>query len=326
MFAKGNSMRILVTGATGFVGSTLSRVLAQSGHVVRAALRQNRELPEHFAEKVVIGDIHAGTDWRAALANVDCVVHAAARAHVLNDPASNSKLYFETNVRGTAQLAREAASSSVRRLVYISSVKVNGEHTEGPAYKASDEPKPQDPYGVSKWLAEQTLMEHAAATGLEAAVVRPPLIYGPGVRANFLRLMRWVERGLPLPFGQVRNQRSLVSVWNLCNLIERVLEHPAAAGNIWMVSDGEDLSTPELIRGIAAAMERRITLLPVPVGWLAMAGEAVGKGAEIARLCGSLTVDIEATRQRLGWSPPLNVQEGLSRTVAWYLGERQRER
>jgi nucleoside-diphosphate-sugar epimerase len=315
-------MRVLITGANGFVGTTLSHVLAQSGYVVRAALRGDHELPTHVAEKVVVGDLDRVIDWRAALSGVDYVVHAAARAHVLGDSPANAKLYFETNVRGTLCLANAAARSGVRRFIYLSSVKVNGEQSEGSGFRASDEPQPQDPYGTSKWLAEQMLMERAA-DGLQVVVLRLPLVYGPGVRANFLRLMQWVDRGWPLPLGSIHNKRSVVSVWNLCDLIERTLEHPVAPGRIWMVADTGDLSTPELIRSIAKAMRKQVVLLPVPSGLLRAVASVCGKGPEAARLCGSLTVDAEQTRLDLDWSPPVATEEALTRTVKWYLHERR---
>jgi UDP-glucose 4-epimerase len=200
----------------------------------------------------------------------------------------------------------------------LSSVKVNGEETKDRAHTAVDEPNPQDDYGKSKWLAEQALAQVSSETGLQTAVVRSPLVYGPGVRANFLRLMQWVDRDLPLPLASIHNKRSLVSVWNLCDLLIRTLEHPAASGRTWLVSDGCDLSTPEIIRYIGNAMAKRPRLLPVPVGFLRLAGVLAGRSAEMARLCGSLVVDTSETRRALGWSPPVTVADSLSRTVEWF--------
>jgi nucleoside-diphosphate-sugar epimerase len=276
-------------------------------------------MPPAGAERVDVGEIGATTDWRAALAGVDLIIHAAARAHVLHDTAAAAKLYFETNEEGTKALAGAAAAAGVRRLVYLSSIKVNGEETSRAPYTAEDAPHPQDAYGESKWRAERALQEIAARTGLEAVVVRAPLVYGPRVRANFLRLMSWVERGWPLPLGAVCNRRSLVSIWNLCDLLVRTLDHARAAGRTWLVSDGEDVSTPELIRRIAHAMDRRVTLLPVPVSLLKLGAGLVGVGAEFGRLCGSLAVDSSRTRAELGWSPPLTLETGLARTSAWFL-------
>lgn len=312
--------RVLVTGATGFVGSALCGMLGDSRYLVRAALRSDRPVPVGVAEKVVVGEIGATTDWAEALRGIDRVVHLAARAHILGDAAANSALYFTTNVDGTARLAEAAARAGVRRFVYVSSVKVNGEGGSGAAYTSSDAPRPQDAYGESKWQAEQRLAAIGSATSMETVIVRPPLVYGPGVRANFLRLMSWVDRQWPIPLGAVRNERSLVSVWNLGDLLLRVLEHADAAGNIWMVSDGRDLSTPELIRHIGIAMNKRAQLLPVPVALLRAGAALSGRGAEIARLCGSLTVDIAPTMRALQWSPPMSLEQSLAFTARWYFG------
>lgn len=312
------SQLVLVTGASGFVGRTLCRVLMDSGFRVRAAVRRSGGVPDGI-EQVAIGDIGSATDWTEALRGVDAVVHAAARAHIMNAQPSDFDLYYETNARGTARLAEAAASAGVRRFVYVSSIKVNGEERPVGAYRPTDTPNPQDPYGKSKWEGEQALL--AAAGSMQAAIVRPPLVYGPGVRANFLRLMRWVDKEYPLPLASIQNRRSLVSVWNLCDLLVHLIQCPLADNQAWLVSDGEDLSTPELIRKIAAAMGRQPRLLPVPVALLQLAGTLAGKGAEISRLRGSLAVDIAATRERLGWSPRVSMHDALVRTVQWYLGE-----
>ena len=277
-------------------------------------------MPAHVAERVVVGDIGRATLWDDALREVDVVVHLAARAHVLHDTPDNAHLYLEINQHGTAALAQAAARAGVRRFILLSSVKVNGDDSGDGAYGAADAPAPPDAYGVSKMLAEQAVRSVAEESGMEAVIVRPPLVYGPGVRANFLRLMRWVEAGRPLPLGAIVNRRSLVSVWTLADLLTTVLDHPAAAGT-WMVSDGEDFSTPELIRQIGVAMNRQVRLLAAPVGLLRLAGALLGRRAEVARLCGSLAVDIAATRQKLGWRPPLSAAEALRRTVGWYLSE-----
>jgi nucleoside-diphosphate-sugar epimerase len=315
--------RVLVTGATGFVGLPLCELLAQSGYVVRAALRDDRVLPAFISEKAVVGDIAAATDWRAALRDVDVVLHIAARVHVLRDPFANSDLYIDTNVLGTERLVNASALAGIRRFEYLSSVKVNGEETNVHAYSAYDEPCPVDPYGTSKWLAEKLIVEIAARTGMEIVIVRSPLVYGPGVRANFLRLLRWVDKEWPLPLGAIKNRRSCVSIWNLCDLLVLLLKHPRAPGRTWMVSDGEDISTPQLIQRLGRAMSRRVRLLPVPVGVLRLLGSLIGRKAEIARLCNSLVVNIEPTCRELGWSPPISVDQALARTVSWYLTERR---
>ncbi len=311
--------RVLVTGAAGFIGRVLCTMLAEAGYVIRAALRTDAASPPGVHEKVVVGEIGAGTDWARALCGVELVVHLAARVHMMNDRADTAATYFETNARGTARLAADSARSGIRRLVYLSSIKVNGEGADGHAYSAVDVPRPLDAYGCSKWQAEQFLAEIAARTGLQTVVVRSPLVYGAGVRANFLRLLRWVDRGRWLPLGGIRNQRSLVSVWNLCDLLIRLLDQPECCGRTWMISDGEDISTPELVRRIARAMGRRPRLLPVPRPLLLAAGGLLGKAGEIRRLCRSLTVDVVPTREQLGWSPLLSLDESLVRTVGWYL-------
>ncbi len=311
--------RVLVTGATGFVGRTLCELLDLRGYLVRAASRGDAPPQVGVTETIRVGEISSKTDWAAALRDVDCVVHAAARAHVLNDPLANERLYVETNANGTRKLADAAAEAGVRRLVYVSSVKVNGEQSGGGGFTADDEPHPADAYGVSKRLGEQHVMETSRRTGMEAAVVRPPLVYGCGVRANFLRLMQWVDKRMPLPFGAIDNRRSLVSVWNLCDFLLQAIENPRANGCIWMVSDGEDLSTPQLIRRIAQQMQRPARLVPVPISVLRLLGTLSGRRGEITRLCSSLAVDVSPARNELGWVPPLSVDDALGRTVHWYL-------
>ena len=311
--------RVLVTGATGFVGRELCETLSRRGYTVRAALRSERAVPACIAEKAVVGEIGSATDWAAALDGVDYVVHAAARVHVMND--AEVDLYFETNAHGTRRLAMAAAQAGVSRFLFLSSIKVNGEETRGRAYLATDTPDPGDAYGRSKLAGEKSVQEIGTSTAMETVIVRPPLVYGPGVKANFLRLLGWVAKERPMPFAAIGNSRSLVSVWNLTDLLLRVLQHPAAAGKAWLVSDGADLSTPLLIRTIARSMGRPVRLLPVPPALLQLAGALVGKKAEVTRLCGSLAVDIEPTRRELDWTPPISVDESIARTVTWYLSE-----
>jgi UDP-N-acetyl-alpha-D-quinovosamine dehydrogenase len=313
--------RVLVTGASGFVGSILCPVLAQAGYVVRAALRSSRAAPAGVTESVVVGDIGDHTNWTEALRNVELVIHLAARAHTVNARTAGTELYAQINAHGTRRLATQSASQGITRFVYLSTVKVNGEDSGARPYSAEDVPRPLDAYATSKWLGEQALWRVAAGTAIQAAVVRSPLVYGPGVRANFLRLLRWVDRERLLPLGAICNQRSVVSVWNLCDLLLRVIEDPAAPGRVWMVSDGADVSTPDLVRVLGRAMGRQVRLVSVPVSLLYLAGTLSARRAEIGRLCGSLVIDISETRSQLNWTPPVPLQESLERTVAWYLAE-----
>lgn len=312
-------IRVLVTGATGFVGRVLCGELARCGYRVRAAVRDVRRSPACVEEPVPMEDIGAMNHWLPLLRGVDSVIHLAARAHVLGDSPANSHLYHEVNADGTHNLATQAADAGVRRFILLSSVKVNGDSTQGPGFSAADEPRPTDPYGESKWAAEKHAMAAGARTGMEVAIVRPPLIYGPGVKANFLRLMRWVDQERMLPFGAIANHRSLVSIWNLCDLVLLLMSHATAPGQVWMVSDAESPSTPELIARMARSMGRRERLLRVSPGLLKALGAMLGLRAQMSRLCGSLVVDTSETRRKLGWSPPISMDEGLVRTATWYL-------
>ena len=306
-------MRILVTGATGFVGSALvARVIRQNQYVIRAVVRRPDMLQNNIDH--VIADIDARTDWTDALAGVDVVVHLAARAHVMHDTAANPlDEYRRVNVAGTLNLALQAAAHHVARFVYLSSVKVHG---ESGVFTENDIPAPSDPYGLSKHEAEVGLREIAADTSMSVVIIRPPLVYGPGVRANFGSLVRAVAAGIPLPFRAVRNQRSLIALDNLVDFILVCIDHPAAANQTFLVSDGEDLSTSELVRRLARAMGRRDRMMPVPPFLLALAARIVGKGGAAQRLLGSLSVDSSKARRQLAWTPPISVDEGLKRAVS----------
>jgi nucleoside-diphosphate-sugar epimerase len=312
--------RVAVTGSTGLVGESLTREFASRAFKVRAVARTVNLASgpsDSNIDIIGVGEIDSHTDWSAALAGVDYVIHCAARAHVMHDPAGNAlAAYRSVNVDGSRRLAEQAASTGVRRLVYLSSIKVNGEETApGAPFLFSDAPAPEDDYGISKWEAEQALWNISARTGLEVVVVRPPLVYGPGVKGNLARLLEMLRPGLPLPLGAVQNKRSLIGLDNLVDLLIRCVDHPAAAGQTFLVPDGEDLSTPDLLRRMAVAMGRPARLVPVPVPLLRLAGSALGKREEIDRLVGSLQIDSSHTRQVLGWTPPVSVQEGIRRMV-----------
>jgi nucleoside-diphosphate-sugar epimerase len=310
--------RVLVTGASGFIGRALCDTLSARGMSVRAAVRE----PSSMTGDVrVVGEIGPDTEWRRALHGVDAVVHLAARVHVMRDAAADPLAAFRAvNVAGTERLARECAASQVRRLVFVSSIKVNGERTLGRPFSEADPPAPEDAYGVSKLEAEQALQRVAAATGLEAAIVRPCLVYGPGVRGNLGRLLAMIERGVPLPLASVDNRRSLIGLTTLCDLLARCITHPSAAGETWLASDGEDLSTPELIRALAAGAERTARLVPFPPRWLELAARLAGARGAYERACGSLQADSSKARRSLDWRPPLSAMEGLRLTGAWHRG------
>ncbi len=311
---------ILITGATGFVGGALLRRLAaeESAYRVRAAVRRVGGVWPEGVEPVVVADLDAATDWRIPLAGVEVVVHMAARVHIMNDGSADPVAEFRrVNVEGTRRLARQAAEAGVKRFIYMSSIKVNGEFTEpGCPFTNADVPAPADPYGISKHEAEQALWHVAAETGMEVVVIRPPLVYGPGVKANFGSMMRWLARGVPLPFAGVSsNRRSLVALDNLVDLVVVCLGHPAAAHQTFLVSDGEDISTADLMRRMGRALGRPSRVFYMPLLWLKWGAVVLNKPGLYQRLCGSLQLDIERTRQMLDWSPPLSVDEGLRRAA-----------
>jgi nucleoside-diphosphate-sugar epimerase len=291
--------------------------LLKGGFEARASARSSLSTELKGVQFHQIRDMTAATDWNAALIGVQAVVHCAARVHVMQDDATDPlHAHREVNVNGTLNLARQAAQAGVRRFVFISSIKVNGEATQpGQPFTADDVPVPLDPYGVSKLEAELGLREIDAQTGMEVVIVRPPLVYGPGVKANFASMMRWVARGIPLPLGAIQNARSMVALDNLVDLLVTCLTHPGAGGQTFLVSDGEDVSTTELLRRTAQAMDKKALLLPVPAAVLELGASLLGKRALAQRLCGSLQVDIEKTRRLLGWSPPLTLDQGLKKAV-----------
>ena len=304
--------RLLITGSHGFVGNALFERLRAEGcdplRVSRQALRPS---------ELAVGEIDLTTDWSMAFIDGAVVIHLAARVHVMNDTATDPLTAFRAvNVDGTLNLARQAVAARVKRFVFISSVKVNGESTDpGKAFSEADTPNPQNPYGISKHEAEVGLREIARTTGMQVVIIRPTLVYGKGVKGNFKSLMKLVASGIPLPLAFIHNLRSFVGIDNLVDFIVTCITHPAAANETFLVSDGEDLSTPDLIRRMARAMNRPARLLSVPVWTLKVGASLIGKGGAVQRLCGNLQVDISKSRTLLGWNPPFSVDEGLKRAV-----------
>ncbi len=301
-------MKVLVTGASGFVGRAMvSRLQRDPAWTVRAASRQPAP---PGVDSVTIERIDGETDWTRAVSGVDAIVHLANRAHVVRDNASGALAdYRRVNVDGSVRLARHAAAAGIRRFVFVSSVKVNGEQG---SFRETDPPAPRDAYAISKLEAERALL---AVSGIDVVIVRPPLVYGPGAKANFAALVRAVSRGVPLSVGGIKNRRSLVALDNLVDFLCACLNGPAAPGQVFFVSDGHDLSTPEIARHIAAALGRPARLVPVPSALLMLGAALLGRRDAAARLLGSLQVDTSKARERLGWSPPVSVPDGFRRAV-----------
>ncbi|MGK5050954.1 UDP-glucose 4-epimerase family protein [Janthinobacterium sp. RB2P8] len=308
--------KILVTGAAGFVGAAFCAYLDALGVAYVGSVRKECTLPSRLR----VGELTAHTDWSTALDGCDVVVHLAARVHVMADRSGDPLAAFRAvNVDATLNLARQAVRHGVRRFVYVSSIKVNGEGTHGKPFTYQDVPAPSDPYGISKLEAERGLQALAQETGLELVIVRPPLVYGPGVRANFLRLMQLLKWGIPLPLGAVHNRRSMVGLDNLVDLLSLCCRHPRAAGEIFLVSDGHDMSVTELLRSLSSAMGKKpVPLFPMPAGLLTGIASVLGKSAAASRLLGSLQVDVAHTRTTLDWVPPVSVDEGIRKTVAHF--------
>ncbi|KUM52489.1 UDP-glucose 4-epimerase family protein [Rheinheimera sp. EpRS3] len=305
--------RIIITGCTGFVGSQVLKRLKQDSFLdIKSVVRNFGNLrPDDF----VVDNIDCNTDYSKVMQNVGVIVHIAARVHVMADTVADPlDEYRAVNVAGTLNLARQAAASGVKRFVFVSSIKVNGEATsENKAFRYDDTPTPEDPYSISKAEAESGLKQISAQTGMEVVIIRPPLVYGPGVKANFAAMMKLARINLPLPLGAIHNKRSLVALDNLVDLIVTCIEHPNAANQTFLVSDDQDVSTTELLQMMTRAAGKMPRLLPVPVSWLKLAGKVTGKQAVIDRLCGNLQLDISHTKDTLDWTPPVTVEEGIAR-------------
>jgi len=306
-----NKPSMLVTGSTGFVGSRLCEVITQGGWSVSRAVRHIYGM----RDEVVVGDMGDETDWSAALKNIKVVIHLAARVHIMNDSAGDPLAEFrKVNTEGTLNLARQAAITGIKRFIFISSIKVNGEMTSADQlFQSNNNYVPTDPYGLSKYEAEQGLLAIAQETGMEVVIIRPPLVYGPGVKANFLSMMRWINKGVPLPLGAIHNQRSFVALDNLVGFIIHCIDHPKAVNEVFLISDGEDVSTTTLLRKVAKAFGKKAWLLPVPVWLMTMAAKVIGKTDVVNRLFGSLQVDSSKARDLLGWKPVITMDEQLKK-------------
>ena len=321
-------MNILITGASGFVGKVVCDRLASTYPLFTSiyAVYRNPEIlnPATIHPKITplishsLDDLASNTE---ILSKIDCIIHLAARVHQMKDKASDPLTAFRAiNTTATYNLAKAAAQAGIQRFIYLSSIKVHGEETEKTSYYTElDQLYPQDPYGISKWEAENQLVQLAHETKLEVVIIRPPLVYGPNVKANFLQMIRTIKKRIPLPLGAIRNQRSLVYVENLADAIICSAIHPNAANQIFLVSDGEDVSTSNLIRKIAKALRCSPRLLPIPVFWLKLLGKLISKSAPIDRLTGSLVVDSRKIRTTLNWIPPYTLDQGLQATADWYL-------
>lgn len=313
---------VLVTGAEGFVGAACCRVLERAGYQVIGSTRKTRSAlkpPDGYGYRLVLADLSTGTDWKYILDGVDVIIHLAARVHVMSETADSPLMeYRRTNVYGTSRLARLAAETGARRFIYVSSVKVNGEQSQKDPFTEADAPRPQDPYALSKLEAELALRNIGTDTGLEVVIIRPPLVYGPGVRGNFLKLLHLVDRSIPLPFGSISNSRSFIGLHNLCDLLVKCVSHSEAVGQTFLVSDGHDLSTPELIRCIAGSLHKKAFLIPCPVCLFKPIGSILKKKDQFRRLCGSLTVDSRKVCRTLNWTPPFPVNREIQETAEWF--------
>ena len=315
--------RILLTGATGFIGRILAGELQRSGFTARCAVRDLSVATGLCPELVEVGEVGGATDWGCAVEGIDVVIHLVARAHILKEMSTDPVEAFNAvNLEGTRRLAETAAAKGVKRLVYVSSIGVNGDHTLSRETFSEESPAmPYNAYAASKYAAEKALNDIAARTGLEVVILRPPLVYGPGNPGNFMRLLKLVGRGIPLPMASVRNQRSMIYVANLVDALIAAAIAPEAAGHVYLVSDTETISTPGLIVALGALMGKPVRLWPFPVTGLRFAAKLLGRSSEIERLTGSLVINSSKIRQQMGWSAPFTLQQGLEQTVRWYRGD-----
>jgi nucleoside-diphosphate-sugar epimerase len=308
--------KVLVTGASGFIGRALSSTLLAQGHAVSALVRSADSIPKSEGLRVVeVKGLDLNTDLLPAVRAQQVVVHTAARTHIMKDDSPDPLMeYRRVNVTSTLNIARKAAEAGVNRFIFISSIKVNGEHTLlGQPFSERNVPAPEDAYGISKYEAEQGLLQIGAETGLEIVIIRPPLVYGAGVKGNFSTIIKFVNKGIPLPLGATENKRSFIALDNLLDLIITCFDHPLAANQVFLAGDGEDLSTTELLQSVAKAAGLSSRLFPVPTSILMLAASIVGKKAVAQRLLSSLQIDISKARDLLGWTPPLSIDEGLRR-------------
>jgi nucleoside-diphosphate-sugar epimerase len=314
-------LRILVTGSSGFIGLAVINRLIADDFLPIAALR--RKPIDWLAQcpVVEVGDLELNTNWLEALTGVSSVVHTAAHVHVMDRKSANFLAKFRlVNVAGTLNLAQQAASAGVKRFIFLSSIKVNGEQTQiGQPFTEKDRTAPVDAYSISKHEAEVGLQRIAKETGMEVVIIRPVMVYGPGVKGNFLSMMRWLHKGIPMPFASIKNVRSLVALDNLVDLIVTCLKHPLAANQTFLVSDGEDISTTQLLQFTASAMKVKSRLMPVPALMIEVAAKLLNRGDVAQRLCANLQVDISKAHQLLGWVPPISVKEGLKKAVDSYV-------
>lgn len=314
--------RFLVTGATGFVGRALSLELVRRECDIYCAVRSRSKAVGLPGQVVEVGEIDRETNWDRALVDVSTVIHLGARVHVMRETAEDSLAAFrEVNVEGTKKLARVAADKGVRRLVYVSSIGINGSKTEDKPFTEANTVAPYNPYTISKYEAERSLLEISDRTGIEFVILRPPLVYGPGNPGNFLRLLKLVQFGFPLPLGSVKNHRSMIYLGNLVDALIVCAQHSGAAGKTYLVSDGRDVSTPQLIRDLARLMNKPAKLWPTPPALLRLVGRIAGKAAEVERLIGSLVIDSSKIHHELGWVPPYSTEQGLTETVRWFKGK-----